>query len=170
MYFYPRPPRGGRRVECQLDVLSSLISIHALREEGDKNRKRPAESAGISIHALREEGDFWLSCMQLRRCISIHALREEGDGNQDLETNGSKNFYPRPPRGGRRGHGIDDLSGFLFLSTPSARRATVRLMDYCFYELKFLSTPSARRATASGQIIQIFFLFLSTPSARRATC
>ena len=58
MYFYPRPPRGGRRVECQLDVLSSLISIHALREEGDKNRKRPAESAGISIHALREEGDL----------------------------------------------------------------------------------------------------------------
>ena len=35
----------------------------------------------------------------------------------------------------------------VFLSTPSARRATfVQLMDYCFYEL-FLSTPSARRAT-----------------------
>ena len=30
--FYPRPPRGGRRVS---GLLRQLISIHALREEGD---------------------------------------------------------------------------------------------------------------------------------------
>ena len=60
-------------------------------------------STGISIHALREEGDLQGSglCSQAGQ-ISIHALREEGDNRimSMLES----------PR--------------LFLSTPSARRAT----------------------------------------------
>ena len=86
-------------------VLSStiLISIHALREEGDvvpldaqpvyllflstPSARRATASRDvqswnliISIHALREEGD--LSCfLRTWQCagISIHALREEGD-------------------------------------------------------------------------------------------
>ena len=34
------------------------ISIHALREEGDRNFKRlDGDTEKISIHALREEGD-----------------------------------------------------------------------------------------------------------------
>ena len=34
--------------------------------------------------------------------ISIHALREEGDVAEALFSEGLKDFYPRPPRGGRR--------------------------------------------------------------------
>ena len=34
--------------------------------------------------------------------ISIHALREEGDGGYFIMARLKKNFYPRPPRGGRR--------------------------------------------------------------------
>ena len=34
-YFYPRPPRGGRRRRSAIQSLVNLISIHALREEGD---------------------------------------------------------------------------------------------------------------------------------------
>ena len=34
-----------------------LISIHALREEGDDGLPAAALSLAISIHALREEGD-----------------------------------------------------------------------------------------------------------------
>ena len=57
------------------------ISIHALREEGDRRTNRENAFHHISIHALREEGDFvdnvgnggW------KAHISIHALREEGD-------------------------------------------------------------------------------------------
>ena len=41
-YFYPRPPRGGRREEVEAGSQSYEISIHALREEGDL---RCAESA-----------------------------------------------------------------------------------------------------------------------------
>ena len=35
-YFYPRPPRGGRHVDAPVEVDIPDISIHALREEGDK--------------------------------------------------------------------------------------------------------------------------------------
>ena len=34
-YFYPRPPRGGRRRNAALIAVFVVISIHALREEGD---------------------------------------------------------------------------------------------------------------------------------------
>ena len=80
-----------------------MISIHALREEGDgTGRAGCAGHLGISIHALREEGDVVLDIHRRNQCpflstpsarratekitedikrfsISIHALREEGD-------------------------------------------------------------------------------------------
>ena len=59
----------------------------------------------------------------------------------------SANFYPRPPRGGRR-------------FTASLRRRRT---------LRFLSTPSARRATNDAAVFRQHGEFLSTPSARRAT-
>ena len=33
--FYPRPPRGGRRPQKRAGLYCRMISIHALREEGD---------------------------------------------------------------------------------------------------------------------------------------
>ena len=101
-YFYPRPPRGGRPwlnakrhppprflstpsarratifgIKAELAV---VISIHALREEGDISAPQLCRNSyTISIHALREEGDFDAMLPQPGRQISIHALREEGD-------------------------------------------------------------------------------------------
>ena len=82
----------------------------------------------------------------LRKLISIHALREEGDRSPPSPASCKTYFYPRPPRGGRPSiHRTGSVRG-IFLSTPSARRAT-------YYEqrgeavVEFLSTPSARRAT-----------------------
>ena len=40
------------------------------------------------------------------RTISIHALREEGDGGLGKSALGNIDFYPRPPRGGRRKAGL----------------------------------------------------------------
>ena len=100
-------------------------------------------------------------------------------------------FYPRPPRGGRQLSTSDMAQGRRFLSTPSARRATVNSFNV-YIDGVFLSTPSARRATLSslntgtggadfyprpprgGRRISGKFRsnatgFLSTPSARRAT-
>ena len=81
-----------------------MISIHALREEGDTTLLRFVNSFFISIHALREEGDKIYHAMGLDKEISIHALREEGD------------FRVSSTITKERG----------FLSTPSARRATSR--------------------------------------------
>ena len=79
-YFYPRPPRGGRLYELLCIYIDVMISIHALREEGDVATVSLLPLNSISIHALREEGDQsprWFS--EGDGCISIHALREEGD-------------------------------------------------------------------------------------------
>ena len=78
-------------------------------------------------------------------------------------------FYPRPPRGGRLCAARAFNSTLLFLSTPSARRATSRQrMPSASWQ--FLSTPSARRATPSRASRWLSSTtFLSTPSARRAT-
>ena len=38
-------------------IVVSKISIHALREEGDRARSCACRCDTISIHALREEGD-----------------------------------------------------------------------------------------------------------------
>ncbi len=97
-HFYPRPPRGGRLRRDRHGRHGIMISIHALREEGDAaNQRRVILTYEISIHAL--EGGSFLQCD-----ISIHALREEGDTARPPRCRCSGNFYPRSPRGGRPAH------------------------------------------------------------------
>ena len=45
-YFYPRPPRGERRRARERKSRMIIISIHALREEGDS---KLADKIGIII-------------------------------------------------------------------------------------------------------------------------
>ena len=71
-YFYPRPPRGGRPDVVIHQAYCCVISIHALREEGDS--LRPSDRRGapdISIHALREEGDNALSSLMVRLMLFL---------------------------------------------------------------------------------------------------
>ena len=192
-YFYPRPPRGGRHLDLSSFSTISIISIHALREEGDAVGAHAAFHKGISIHALREEGDgrarivpLWagefLSTPSARRATRA----VEGSFAVSIY------FYPRPPRGGRRGITGTSTALSEFLSTPSARRATIPPIRQQRQPERFLSTPSARRATAAAARATArpanFYprpprggrrhryrpggyvtIFLSTPSARRAT-
>ena len=127
-----------------------VISIHALREEGDRScwrrsrRRYPflstpsarratafggnnPQGIQISIHALREEGDFRAGRRRAPSGISIHALREEGDSTDQSDRANHVDFYPRPPRGGRHFLHNCYIIGDGFLSTPSARRATQNL-------------------------------------------
>ena len=123
------------------------ISIHALREEGDRFTVRPVKVSGVFLStpsARRatkntvkgsQRGRF-LSTPSARRAtsksgisaanvqISIHALREEGDHPCRMQPTTATHFYPRPPRGGRPMEGYLKAKESLFLSTPSARRAT----------------------------------------------
>ena len=124
-YFYPRPPRGGRPPTLKITspptvflstpsarratVLAAahkqteLISIHALREEGDMYSARAPRT---SRHFYPRPPRGGRRCVQLLNqrieVISIHALREEGDHPAPAQNTGRcRNFYPRPPRGGR---------------------------------------------------------------------
>ena len=124
----------------------------------------------ISIHALREEGDTKPSgpTMRSTRFLSTPSARRATPG-ADHGCSWLRYFYPRPPRGGRPGVEVRAGNLWEFLSTPSARRATVRLNDK-IVDRKFLSTPSARRATSRVWAdTALDDVFLSTPSARRAT-
>ena len=97
------------------------ISIHALREEGDPFRDRQVNGFDvISIHALREEGDCSRRIKPPAEKISIHALREEGDSALRAAVSITINFYPRPPRGGRRRE-VDDAETRFSISIHALR-------------------------------------------------
>ena len=101
--FYPRPPRGGRHLHrYAAPRMMSFLSTPSARR-ATISAPPHSTSSGISIHALREEGDHWQTSSDLlRQEISIHALREEGDIFHRFYKIIWKNFYPRPPRGGRQ--------------------------------------------------------------------
>ena len=100
--FLSTPSARRATVSKHVAILYGQISIHALREEGDHSGVVRESPSRISIHALREEGDLpdWLK--PFITDISIHALREEGDPRCPLPWPEPSDFYPRPPRGGRR--------------------------------------------------------------------
>ena len=80
-----------------------------------------------------------------------------------------RNFYPRPPRGGRLKNICLQANLVEFLSTPSARRATK-----CKRGI-FMNTQISIHALREEGDVEVSdgkgstSLFLSTPSARRAT-
>ena len=124
-YFYPRPPRGGRQPFVTLPCCSFGISIHALREEGDrlvlfyyrpdwKFLSTPSARRATKIRAWKAGDDEFLSTPSARRATSPHCVVEAA----------GYYFYPRPPRGGRPAAWCSPPMWGLFLSTPSARRAT----------------------------------------------
>ena len=80
LYFYPRPPGGGR------------LPRHAARTTSGQFLSTP--SGWRATGQLRQAGN---ACE-----ISIHALRVEGDILRLLLSSCTAYFYPRPPGGGRR--------------------------------------------------------------------
>ena len=86
--------------------LRIAISIHALREEGDAGPAFPRCRPAISIHALREEGDAAKSMWnaQPAEFLSTPSARRATPPGQVQQIR-HVDFYPRPPRGGRRAQG-----------------------------------------------------------------
>ena len=146
--FYPRPPRGGRPGTDADTITFDIISIHALREEGDTSQRCAAAHREYFYPRPPRGGRLEFTFVyDPAMVISIHALREEGDATTPKRACRWANFYPRPPRGGRRKSRDSGNTILQFLSTPSARRATRTKVVGTGLNL-FLSTPSARRATA----------------------
>ena len=120
-------PSARRATIRKVALVHALrISIHALREEGDYTEIENDYKLLISIHALREEGDLRLPWRTLPSFIDFYPRPPRG-GRPCVKysTSGNReNFYPRPPRGGRLDEIYHALHDEIFLSTPSARRAT----------------------------------------------
>ena len=143
--FYPRPPRGGRPAVASISafafsILSTPSARRATRDGLPHRRRCPILS---TPSARRATG----AAKAQDHCGGdfIHALREEGDVPR------TQRFFAVP-----------------ILSTPSARRATGVSVGYRIDTI-ILSTPSARRATPEPDPDHGCQQFLSTPSARRAT-
>ncbi len=87
----------------------------------------------------------------------------------DIAVSGG-DFYPRPPRGGRPERDRKQ-SEIIKISIHALREEgdTQAIVAARKIE-RFLSTPSARRATIWPIMLVAVASFLSTPSARRATC
>ena len=192
-HFYPRPPRGGRpderrradksiprflstpsarratQMHC-IKVIPTIISIHALREEGDAEVKELRSELKISIHALREEGDFLILRSAWAACPYFYPRPPRGGRPMRLDFHATTAyFYPRPPRGGRPRRVPKFSIDQEFLSTPSARRATPALRRSVNLSANFYPRPPRGGRRLRPRSSTSARTFLSTPSARRAT-
>ena len=101
--FNPRPPRGGRLTRVLAEEVDTVVSIHALRVEGDSKR----ESRSAARVWFQSTPSAWRATSP----SAASAWSERG-------------FNPRPPRGGRPCYYIAIADPNRFQSTPSAWRAT----------------------------------------------
>ena len=150
--FYPRPPGGGRRLfplrigwvkSTFLSTPSgwrattySILIFRSLIFLSTPSGWRATERLRANMYFMtyfypRPPGggrprDKATAYSPYR--ISIHALRVEGDTMRGCVSLPLSYFYPRPPGGGRHYEGVCKLAAFLFLSTPSGWRATLKCM------------------------------------------
>ena len=146
-HFYPRPPGGGRLV------------VTTVRSFCFQFLSTPSGWRATYADAGRDLGVE----------ISIHALRVEGDKTGKVEERDGKDFYPRPPGGGRprvRPFGLHGRS----ISIHALRVEG----DVYFFAPSPVSTDFYPRPPGGGRrIVKCYDVlrhgFLSTPSGWRAT-
>ena len=191
-----------------------FLSTLSLRRATPKVIREPTATGFLSTLSLRRATGI-SACHRGTLRISIHALLAESDAALSGGTLSDVDFYPRSPCGERPSYSQHVtrpsgyfyprspcgerlllmcfwLSGRLFLSTLSLRRATLRVLDGSKSSLisihallaesdavsvavqspasQFLSTLSLRRATREPTAFRTpHHIFLSTLSLRRAT-
>ena len=148
VYFYPRPPGGGRpdtpnsttqgsrflstpsgwraTVACVERAHNVEISIHALRVEGDSVNV----TSQVTLFTFLSTPSGWRAtlCSYSPCQFNSDFYPRPPGGGRPNKANGNgeaKYFYPRPPGGGRRRERLVTPDNFKeFLSTPSGWRAT----------------------------------------------
>ena len=167
--FYPRSPCGERLVNPYKLTMIFGISIHALLAESDLWDAPEMPTQEISIHALLAESDLRVMDDSKSSIISIHALLAESDIHHRTRRRSpsisihallaESDFW--------RNRQNKDL--YLFLSTLSLRRATLRgcsvLRDVVISIHALLAESDTNWPTAWKSNTP----FLSTLSLRRAT-
>ena len=146
------------------------ISIHALREEGDRE----------FVNFCAEQLDFYprpprggrpekyRDTQAIIEFLSTPSARRATRGVQRGQQQ-QGDFYPRPPRGGRLPRPTIRTQAVAFLSTPSARRATLPSCWKITRRQNFYPRPPRGGRHQQGLEKMWSRKFLSTPSARRAT-
>ena len=126
--FYPRPPRGGRPWPLGKFGVAQLISIHALREEGDRCAIGVDDVVRIFLSTPSARRATYLNTGRILPTRNFYPRPPRGGRPAVVRHRKSarKNFYPRPPRGGRLNPIVCHSLVIEFLSTPSARRATAK--------------------------------------------
>ena len=124
-YFYPRPPRGGRQITpIRLSPPVIFLSTPSARRATCRSNLLPGRYRYFYPRPPRGGRLAGRTDNVAVIRISIHALREEGDRRNCCTAHSTGHFYPRPPRGGRQAECATPVPNSIFLSTPSARRAT----------------------------------------------
>ena len=102
-----------------------MISIHALREEGDERIFSVALPPKNFYPRPPRGGRHTVVNPSFVNILYFYPRPPRG-GRLEGGVNRGKiqDFYPRPPRGGRHLESLFFIMCFIFLSTPSARRAT----------------------------------------------
>ena len=194
VYFYPRPPGGGRLHADLSQLVKQNISIHALRVEGDAAETADSvQKIDISIHALRVEGDgklgktvyqhdVFLSTPSGWRATAHRGARKisrrrdfyprppgGGRPSKAAARIQSADFYPRPPGGGRRDARMPRMGPIDFYPRPpgggrrKALAEKVRLDEISIHALRVEGDVGFHRDVRKA------VEFLSTPSGWRAT-
>ncbi len=126
VYFYPRPPGGGRLGVSKLSRTTAgfLSTPSGWRATNSSVPPTPR------INKFLSTPSGWRATTQVVAFV-----------------NDFVDFYPRPPGGGRhKAHGFL-IAQSVFLSTPSGWRATTGRYIFTDCAIRFLSTPSGWRAT-----------------------
>ena len=126
--FYPRPPGGGRLHGCA--VMREAINFYPRPPGG--GRPFFLIIVYLAFVFLSTPSGWRATCKSgvLLLCqshISIHALRVEGDKTPCSQLSSPKNFYPRPPGGGRP-RAAAGLAGCALISIHALRVEGDRLL------------------------------------------
>ena len=103
LYFNPRPPRGGRRWESIQAAVDNVFQSTPSARRATRHQAAGRVPEQISIHALREEGDRKESYL-MAQYLDFNPRPPRGGRPSPPASvySPSANFNPRPPRGGRR--------------------------------------------------------------------
>ena len=102
LYFYPRPPRGGRPINMSQVIQTSDFYPRPPRGGRPRRLKTYTQAIQFLSTPSARRATAGETVRRTYLWISIHALREEGDQLCDGLHHHLHDFYPRPPRGGRR--------------------------------------------------------------------
>ena len=147
-HFNPRPPRGER--------LSEVWPVMRLWLFQSTPSARRATAASLALFVTSTLFQSTPSARRATFRLLLPAPR-------------TKNFNPRPPRGGRQYIKDIKIPYAKFQSTPSARRATTRTKIPASTPTYFNPRPPRGERLDDTYIVPPLFRFQSTPSARRAT-